>query len=151
MTIIYVVKNAQESLLGLRDGEALGIIQINPNGEIVRQATVNDPRIKEIVSGDETQEDIDKNMDNMVNGFKEVFKGIGRATKVPPIEIEVDSSIPPLQQMMRPIPIRYKEKLRLHLQELVKEGIVTPLTCTNGTGWIHSMVITAKKWNSDKI
>ena len=91
------MKNAQESLLGLRDGEALGIIQINPNGEIVRQATVNDPRIKEIVSGDET---IDKNMDNMVNGFKEVFKGIGRATKVPPLEIEVDSSITPMQQKL---------------------------------------------------
>ena len=42
MTIIYIVKNAQESLLGLRDGDALGITQINPNGEIVWQVTVND-------------------------------------------------------------------------------------------------------------
>ena len=36
-TIVYVVKGTKESLLGLRDGKALGIIKIQPEGETVRQ------------------------------------------------------------------------------------------------------------------
>ena len=36
-TIVYVVKGAKESLLGLKDGEALGIIKIRPEGEQVRR------------------------------------------------------------------------------------------------------------------
>ena len=36
-TMVYVVKGAKESLLGLKDGEALGIIKIKPEGETVRK------------------------------------------------------------------------------------------------------------------
>ena len=37
------------------------------------------------------------------------------------------------------------------MKELVSEGMVMPLQCTNGTGWIHNVVITAKKWSENKI
>ena len=38
-TIVYVVKGQKQSLLGLKDGQALGIIEINPEGksEVVRK------------------------------------------------------------------------------------------------------------------
>ena len=154
-TIVYVVKGAKESLLGLRDGEALGIIKIQPEGETVRQLDTvireKDPADDDVVSGNQTQAEIDRSMEEIVSKFPKVFKGLGRATKVPPIQIEVDPSFPPVQQKLRPIPIHYKEKLKKHLQELVQEGVVTPLQCENGTGWIHNVVITAKKWSADKI
>ena len=70
---------------------------------------------------------------------------------MPDIHIEVDKSVPPVQQKPRQIPMLYKQKLKDHLEELIKEGVVTPLECTNGTGWIHNVVITAKKWTNDKI
>ena len=76
---------------------------------------------------------------------------MGRATKVLPVHIEIDDTVPPVQQKQWLIPIHYKEKLRKHLKELVREGVVTPLQCTNGTDWIHKVVITAKKWSEDKI
>ena len=34
-TVVYVLKNVKESLLGLKDGEDLGIIKIQPEGEQV--------------------------------------------------------------------------------------------------------------------
>ena len=76
-----------------------------------------------------------------------MFTGLGRATGVPDIHIEMDDTVPPVQQKQRQIPIHYKQKLKDHLQELIKEGVVTPLECTNGTGWIHNVVITAEKWS----
>ena len=33
----YVIRGAKESLLGLRDGEALGIMKIQPEGDTIRQ------------------------------------------------------------------------------------------------------------------
>ena len=105
----------------------------------------------EMVSNGQTQQEIDQDMEVLVGEHAKVFKGLGRATKVPPVHIEIDSTVPPVQQKQRLIPIHYKEKLRKHLKELVSEGVVTPLECTNGTGWIHNVVITAKKWSEDKI
>ena len=58
-----------------------------------------------------------------------MFTGLGRATGVPDIHIEMDDMIEPLQQKQRQIPIHFKEKLREHLGELIKEGVVTPLEC----------------------
>ena len=153
-TIVYVVRGAKESLLGLRDGEALGIIRIQPEGEIVRRLdmfTKEDIIADgEVVSGGKTQEQIDQTMVELVGKFPKVFTGLGRATGVPDIHIEMDDKIPPVQQKQRQVPFQFKQKLKDHLEELIKEGVVTPLECTNGTGWIHNVVITAK-WSEDKI
>ena len=35
-TTINVIRGVQESLLGLKDGEALGILKINPGGDAVK-------------------------------------------------------------------------------------------------------------------
>ena len=58
---------------------------------------------------------------------------------MPPLQIEVHPAVKPVQQKQkaRQIPIHYKEKSRKHLNELIEEGVVTPLICTNGTGWIY--------------
>ena len=103
------------------------------------------PASDEVVSGGQTQEQIDENMVKLVAQFPKVFKGLGRATGVPDIHIEMDKTVPPVQQKPRQISMLYKQKLKDHLEELVKEGVVTPLECTNGSGWIHNVVLTAKK------
>ena len=70
---------------------------------------------------------------------------------MPDIHIEMDETVTPVQQKQRQIPIHYKPRLKDHLEELIKAGVVTLLECTNGTEWIHNIVITAKKWSPDKI
>ena len=63
-TIVCVVKGAKESLLGLQDGEALGIISIEPDVESVRrqeQVTKQPVAVKqEVVSDSQTQQEMDK-------------------------------------------------------------------------------------------
>ena len=88
---------------------------------------VNAELKEEVVSRNETQREIDRNTEKTIQDFQEVFKGICRASKIPPIEIETDPSVPPVHQKLRLIPICYKQKLKEHLQELVREGVVTPL------------------------
>jgi len=39
-TLVYVVEGEEQSLLGLRDGEALGIIKIKPEGTFTVRITV---------------------------------------------------------------------------------------------------------------
>ena len=144
-TVVYVVRGAKESLLGLKDGEELGIIKIQPEGGLFNftESTVRqvDDDIAEggQCSGGQTQEQIDQDMVDLVEKFPKVFKGLGRATGVTDIHIEMDESVPPVQQKQRQVPLMYKQKLKDHLEELVKEGVVTPLECTNGTGWIHNV------------
>ena len=60
-TIVYVVKGESQSLLGLVDGKALGIISIDPQGkeETVRYLSSfkrEEPVLEGIVSGGQTQQ-----------------------------------------------------------------------------------------------
>ena len=96
----------------------MGIIKIRPEGEQVRRLEVctkeAGPASDEVVSGGQTQNQIDENMVKLVAQFPKVFKGLGRATGVPDIHIEVDKSVPPVQQKPRQIPMLYKQKLKEH-------------------------------------
>ena len=96
--------------LGLKDAQALGIVKINLEGqqldetESVRQL-YDMPRQAPgpgIISGGQTQEEIDLQMTELVRPFQQVFQGIG-AAKVEPVHIEVDKTAKPVQQMRRPI------------------------------------------------
>ena len=94
-TIVYVVKGAKELLLGLKDGEGLGIIKIQPSGEQVRRMDMftkvaGSAPPGSVASGGETQLEIDQSMVNLVDQFLNVFTRLGRANGVPEIEIEVD-------------------------------------------------------------
>ena len=115
-----------ESLLGLTDGEALGIIYINPdsnNNETVMmmEAEVKTDVPKEgIVSGGQTQEEIEKAMKDIVDRHQKLFQGLGRA-KVDTVHIDIDETVKPVRQKRRPVAIHYRQKLKDHLEELKKE------------------------------
>ena len=68
-----------------------------------------------------TQAEIDARMEILLRPFEKVFQGIGRA-KVEPVHIEVDPSVKPVQQKRRPIPLRYVEKFKDHIEELKEAG-----------------------------
>ena len=117
-TKVYVTEGQTESLLGKEDGIALGILKIDPDGdapdedeERVRCITPEplDDVIKYgIVSGNQTQAQIDDSMAQIVEEHKEVFQGMGRA-KVPPIHIQVKEDARPVTQPKRPIPLQLRE------------------------------------------
>ena len=85
-TVIYVVKGESQSLLGLRDGKALGIISINPDGQFKQEKVNRVTKTKKFeavvegeVSGGQTQKEIDQIMEETAARHDGVFKGLGRA------------------------------------------------------------------------
>ena len=71
------------------------------------------------ISGGETQAEIDKNMEKLVEKHKILFEGIGRV-KVAPLHIYTKEGIKPVAQKLRPVVVHLKEPLRKHLEELLK-------------------------------
>ena len=126
-TTVYVVEDGEESLLGKKDCIALGIIHLDKIGKRAPAKTrhqqedsqevgritpqVKDPPIKSgIVSGGQTQKEIDAEMDKITGEFAHVFRGMGRA-KVEPIDIKLDPDAVPVTQGRREIPIHYRKPL----------------------------------------
>ena len=153
---IFVVKNAKESLLGIREAERLGVLQINPKGSCIEKARTihemekkdNNVEANDLMSGGMTQDDIDAKMKSIKESFSNVFSDrLGRATKVDPVHVKIDPNIKPVQQKRRKIPIRYRSKFKDLLSELKEAGVIEgPLGTDSATGWIHNPVICDKKY-----
>ena len=72
---------------------------------------IKSKQVKEdaVVSGRETQTQIDQNMKKILHSYKDVFRNdgrIGRAKDVEPVHIEIDKSVKPIQQKRRPVPLK---------------------------------------------
>ena len=124
-TMVYVVQGQKQSLLGLKDGQALGIIEINPEGksEVVRQLEAEKKLpapVEGDVSGGQTQEQVDCGVERIVGRYDSVFAGIGRA-KTKPIHIFTKPGVTPVQQKQRPVALHYKDRLKELLEELAEE------------------------------
>ena len=103
------------------------------------------------ISGGETQTEIDKNMEKLVEKHKKLFEGIGKV-KVAPIHIYTKEGIKPIAQKLRPVAVHLKEPLRKHLEELLKYDVIEgPLESKDATGWVSNVVLTKKSWDSTKI
>ena len=58
-----------------------------------------------------------------------------------PVRIEIDESVQPVQQKRRLIPQHYLERFKAHLQELVKQNVITGLLGHDtAKRWIHNPV-----------
>jgi hypothetical protein len=82
-TIVYVVEGETESLLGLKDAEALGIIQIKPEGhqtpgvEVRQLYEVQKPDPKKGVQGTEqARRDLELQMEQLTKQHKQMFTGV---------------------------------------------------------------------------
>ena len=119
-TMVYVMANQSESLLGNKDGTALGIIQITPEGtapEEVRKVSevVKMPRQESgVVSGGETQSQIDEKMRKLQAENQKLFEGIGRAN-IPAIHIQTREGVKPVAQKQRTVAQHYIQPLKKHL------------------------------------
>ena len=161
-TRVYVTEGQKESLLGKEDATALGILRIEPggykpNGAPVQPVRCITPEIKDkpikagIVSGGQTQQEIDSTMADIVKEHQAVFQGMGRA-KVPPIHIQMKEGARPIMQGKRQIPIQLREATLKKLQELKANDLIEgPLPTKECTGWVTNMVINKKKWNENEV
>ena len=157
-TMVYVVEGQTESLLGKLDAEALGILQIVPEGTAqgdkvrrITPVTRESINLTGVVSGNQTQDQIDKKMERLVREYKVLFKGIGKA-KIAPIHIFTKKGREPVAQRQRPVARHYMEPLKKHLKELLDGDVIEgPLGSEHATGWVSNVVITGKAWDKDRI
>ena len=157
-TTLHVIKGQEESLLGKRDCEAMGIIVINKEGCEKIEKVMHITRVKRtpvtgegIVSGGQSQPVIEKNMENITNKFPELFTGIGVA-KVPPVHIRLKDNVHPVTQTQRVVPLNMLRPLQDKLDRFVREGVIDgPLGPEHATGWVHNVVLSGKRWDPNQI
>ena len=96
-TLVYVMKDAKESLLGLHDARRLGIVTVKPTGKAVGVRKLTDikkslpPGPEENVSGGQTQAEVDMIMGKLADKFPNLFMGLGRAIGVDPVHVYISA------------------------------------------------------------
>ena len=63
---------------------------------------------------------------NMIDQYKDVLEGLGCLEG--DYHIEVDPTVSPVQHVPRWVPVAMKEQLKIKLDSLVSQGIITPVT-----------------------
>ena len=77
---------------------------------------------------------------NVKAEYADVFRGLGRLKDS--YSIEIDDSIRPVVHAPRRIPVPMRSKVHDKLEQLVNEGVITPVT--DATYWVSSMVVVHK-------
>ena len=156
-TEVYVNKDRkEESLLGEKDAERLGVITVRPRGAAseveIRRIKQNSKKglEKEDQAVMNNQKTVDERMEKVAKEYEEVFEGIGKY-KGPPVKIQVEEGVRPVVQPPRRIPLHYQEPLREHIQELLEAGVIEgPLQQEEEGTWVSNLVITGKKWDTEE-
>ena len=138
----------------------LGILRIDPeeddpDGEdrlrCITPEILRETKTTGVISGGQTQGEIDSEMAKIANKHSVVFEGMGRA-KVEPIHITMKEDAIPVAQGKRPLPIQFKDAVQKKLEYMKENGLIEgPLPPKECTGWIHNMVITKKSWSTDEV
>ena len=157
-TWVYVVDDKKEqSLLGKENAMRLGIVTIQLNGakeEVVHQISSVQKQPTppgEIVSGEETQEQIDQNMQELVHQFPDVFTDKTGKFDGKHIKIQISEDVTPIIQPSRKIPMHYLERTKAEISKMLEENIIEgPLEVEEPGTFIRNLVITDKK-GSDRI
>ena len=169
-TTIYILDSRKEqSLLGYYDALRLGIVSLNPNGaeeevlieddesddETLRRIShtkKHDPPSDGIVSGGQTQAEIDAKMQEKITNNPSLFSNRTGRYNGEPITIHMKESAEPKVAPFRPIPFQFGDRFEAELKQMVEDNVITgPLDSVEPDSYISNLVITTKKWDPSKI
>ena len=157
-TWIYVVDDKREqSLLGEADAIALGIVTLDLKGSANNQdkteqvnkieyEKMSSSAPDEIISGGETQAEVDANMKRLITDFPDLFSDKTGKVKGPPIKIQIRKDAVPVIQPGRRIPLHYMDRLKSELEKMKQEDIIEgPVDIEEPGTFLSNLVITDKK------
>ena len=155
---MYVVNDKREQLLlGESDAVHLGIVKLDLKGSTeevrgrVSYIPKPNPPSNGIVSGNETQEEINRRMKALINQFPSVFADVKGKVQGEPIRIQLKSDMSSVIQPSRRVPMQYRERLRQELEKIKEEDIIEgPITIEEPGTFLSNLVITDKK-GTDRI
>ena len=137
--------------------ECLGIVKLDLKGSLpetvkrVEYGKKQESSPGEIVSGGETQSEIDTNMKQIMADFPDLFTDVTGKVQGPPIKIQVRKDAVPVIQPGRRIPLHYMDRLKSELKNMKDEDIIEgPIEIEEPGTFISNLVITDKK-DSDRI
>ena len=106
---------------------------------------------KGVISGGETQNEIDVKMKALVGKFPKVFTDRTGKCRGDPIEIQVKDNAEAVIQPPRRIPLQYLSKLKKEIDSMKKDDIIEgPISIERPGTFLSNLVITEKK-GTDKI
>ena len=106
----------------------------------------SNPTSNEIVSGNETREEIDKKMQALINKFFSIFTDITGKSQGEPMKILLKADASPAIQPPCRIPTHYRDILREEFRKMKEEDIIEgPITNEEPGTFLSNSVITDKK------
>ena len=103
---MLIAQGGKQSLLGLKDSQALAIVQVN------REGTCQDESVNTL-----QEEQSDWKLEELLEKHSVLFQGVGKV-KVDQIHIFMDDQVKPVQQKQRKVAVHYMGRLKKHLDEL---------------------------------
>ena len=131
----YVVPNYVRPIFGLPDLTRMQLVRFSM--PIVSQWTEGETSIDEASGPVPISSGLTK--DEVLEGFKEVFTGLGRL-KVEPVKIHLTKDAKPVRRPCRRVPIAIRGKFKDELDSLCKEKVLTKLDKNEVTEWLNSFV-----------
>ena len=103
------------------------------------------------ISGRETQQAIDKTMQDIIKNFPSVFTDTTGRFRGEPIKIQVKSNAVSVIRAPRRIPLHYRERAKPEFEKMISEDIVEgPMDIEESGTFLSNLVITDKK-GTDKM
>ena len=160
ITWAYVCDDENEqSLLGEGDAIRLGIVSLDTKGateEVVQMlAPVRKSKsssLSDLVSGGQTQQEIDIEMEEIKREFPSVFTDKTGKFTGKPISIQIREGAVPIIQPRRRIPLQYNDRLKKQIEKMLQEDIIEgPIEVEEPGTFVSNLVITDNKNDSDRI
>jgi len=151
-THIHVYEGLSYALLSRNSLRELGILpQGWPRSACHSLSTTSKPiPYNEVGKGEPTAEEIASTREDLISEFSDVFSdGPVPAMKGDPMDINLVDDVKPFSvNGARPIPFAFREQVKSQINDMVRDGIIEPVT--EPCEWCHPIVIVDKKGTSEK-
>ena len=139
----FFVVNDENSgnLMSAHTAQELGLISLHLNAVSVKAALRDNPLLPVTK---------DKALSEILAQHKEVFHGLGKL-KEKKIVLNIDETVQPTVEPQRCVPYHIREKVKVAVKELEKDGVIEKVPPTQATPWISAIVEVPKRDGSVRI
>lgn len=127
--VLQVVDVSHRPLLSLRVCTTLGLVKFCKNVSVSSPLSSNNDMEMLNIYRIRAEE--------IVNQFSDIFNGYGKMEGE--VTLEVDTTVPPVIQQPRRVPIALRDKLQAELDKLQQDGIITREY--NHTEWVSNILL----------
>ena len=121
----YITKTHDVPILGSEACQAMNFLTVN---------------MENVLRLDYTPRSAALSVQDITAKFKDVFEGYGKLAGE--LHLVTDPSVQPVRMPLRKLPIPIRERVKVELDQMVKNGIITPVT--EPSEWISALLVVAK-------